>query len=110
MGVEIDRSDFAPRDFTAFQGALECNLAALEDLLQTPAFGEGPASLGAELEMYLVAPEGRPLHANQAIHRAARDPQLTLELNRYNLEYNLTPRRVDAAPFTGTEQEIVARL
>ncbi len=110
MGLEIDRSDFAPRDFTAFQGALERNLAALEKLLQTPGFGEGPASLGAELEMYLVDAEGRPLHANEAIHSAADDPQLTLELNRYNLEYNLTPQRVDAAPFTGTEQEIVARL
>ncbi|MEQ8514129.1 MAG: glutamate--cysteine ligase [Chromatocurvus sp.] len=110
MGLEIDRSDFAPQDFTAFQAALERNLSSLAELLQTPGFGEGPATLGAELEMYLVDHAGRPLHANEAIHRAAGDPQLTLELNRYNLEYNLTPQRLDDAAFTRTEQEIVARL
>lgn len=110
MGLQIERSDFAARDFTAFQARLERNLSSLAELLQTPGFGAGPASLGAELEMYLVDDAGRPLHANQAIHSAARDPQLTLELNRYNLEYNLTPQRLDAAAFTRTEQEIVARL
>lgn len=110
MGLEIDRSDFSEQDFTAFQAALEEDLTSLAQLLGTPSFGEGPASMGAELEMYLVDHAGRPLHANQAIHSAARDPQLTLELNRYNLEYNLSPRRMDAAGFTGTEEEIVARL
>ncbi len=110
MGLEIDRSDFSAQDFTAFQAALESNLASLEELLQTPGFGEGAPSLGAELEMYLVDQTGDPLHANQAIHSAARDPQLTLELNRYNLEYNLTPRLLDAGAFTGTEADIIARL
>ena len=110
MGLEIDRSDFSEQDFTAFQTALEEDLAGLAQLLNTPSFGEGPSSLGAELEMYLVDHAGRPLHANQAIHGAARDPQLTLELNRYNLEYNLSPQPMDASGFTRTEEEIVSRL
>lgn len=110
MGREIDRSDFTAEDYTAFRAALESNLASLEKLLQTPGFGEGPASMGAELEIYLVDQAGEPLHANQAVHKAAHDPQLTLELNRYNLEYNLTPQWLGAAAFTRTEQEIVARL
>ncbi|MFN2329285.1 MAG: glutamate--cysteine ligase [Chromatocurvus sp.] len=110
MGLEIDRSDFTTQDFIAFQAALERNLGSLLELLQTPGFGEGPRSLGAELEIYLVDQAGEPLHANQAIHSAAGDPQLTLELNRYNLEYNLTPQLIDAAAFTRTEADIVARL
>ena len=46
-----------------------------------------PRSLGAELEMYIVDAQGMPLYANQEILADAGDPQLTLELNRYNLEY-----------------------
>lgn len=110
MGISIDRSEFADGDFNAFQAALERNLTALTRLLQRPGFGEGPASLGAELEMYLVDAEGRPLHVNREVHAAADDPQLTLELNRYNLEYNLTPRALDADAFLATEKEIVERL
>ncbi len=110
MGLLIDRSDFTPDDFTTFKSRLERNLSSLAMLLQTPGFGAGPATFGAELEMYLVDQAGQPLHANREIHAAAQDPQLTLELNRYNLEYNLTPRRLDAHALAGTEREIVARL
>ena len=110
MGIEINQSTFDEQDYSAFRHALELNLSQLDDLLATPGFGCGPASLGAELEMYIVDEEGRPLHANQEIQAAAGDPQLTLELNRYNLEYNLTPRLISERPFAATETEILAKL
>lgn len=108
MGIEIDRSSFTPEAFAAFEQRLEDNLVDLERLLATPGFGEGAPSLGAELEIYLVDGEGSPLHVNQAVHAAAADPRLTLELNRYNLEYNLTPARLADGAFTATEREMVA--
>ena len=110
MGLQIERKDFTEGDFDAFQARLENNLEDLQALMRRPGFGQGPASIGAELEMYLVDNAGRPLHANQAIHAAADDPQLTLELNRYNLEYNLTPQLLEARAFTRTEREILERL
>jgi hypothetical protein len=70
----------------------------------------GPPSLGAELEIYIVDDDGNPLHANQEIHAAAADPRLTLELNRYNLEYNLTPGFVAEGAFSATEREIIECL
>ena len=110
MGIEINRTSFSPDDFAAFRAALERNLEELEDALARPGFGRGEASLGAELEMYIVDGDGRPLHLNQEIQAVMGDPQLTLELNRYNLEYNLSPYRIADSPFARTEQEILQCL
>ncbi len=110
MGIEIDQVSFDEAEYDRFRRALEDNLLALAGLLADPGFGVGPGSLGAELEMYVVDDEGRPLHANQEIQAAADDPQLTLELNRYNLEYNLSPYLLSDTPFEATESEINARL
>ncbi|PLW67274.1 glutamate-cysteine ligase family protein [Pseudohalioglobus lutimaris] len=107
MGIEIDQTEFNDQDFLAFRAGLEENMQALGDLLQRPGFGEGAGSLGAELEMYIVDNDGYPLYANQEILEDAADPSLTLELNRYNLEFNLPPFALDDNPFFSTEQTIV---
>ena len=110
MGIEIDNTAFGDADYVAFSERLEANLQALDALLASPGFGRGPASIGAELEMYVVDAGGNPLPANSEIVAAAADSQLTLELNRYNLEYNLSPYRLDRRPFAATEREILDRL
>jgi len=110
MGIEISSSGFTPQMERAFAQRLRDNLAALKQVLEWPQFGHGEASIGAELEMYLIDADGRPCGVNQEVLDAAGDPQLTLELNRYNLEYNLSPHRVSARPFAATEREMLARL
>ncbi len=110
MGIEINRSSFEPQDYAAFGARLEENLQSLHELLADPEFGRGPASLGAELEMYIVDANGNPLGINRELLQRADDPLLTLELNRYNLEYNLSPCAVDAGAFYATEQQILERL
>jgi len=110
MGIEISTSGFTPQMERAFAQRLRDNLAALKQVLDWPHFGRGEASIGAELEMYLVDASGRPRGVNQEVLEAAGDPQLTLELNRYNLEYNLSPHRVSARPFASTEREMLVRL
>ena len=110
MGIEIEKTEFSEADYDAFAIRLEQNLAVLQQMLDDPEFGEGPASLGAELEMYVVDAGGNPLYANEEILAAAGDPQLTLELNRYNLEYNLSPYALADGAFASTEREILDRL
>jgi len=110
MGIDIDQVEFSPQDFATFSARLEQNLDALDLTLAGPDFGLGPGSLGAELEMYIVDASGKPLYVNQEIQADANDPQLTLELNRYNLEYNLTPQALARSPFISTEEEILAKL
>jgi gamma-glutamyl:cysteine ligase YbdK (ATP-grasp superfamily) len=110
MGIDISEAGFTPQMERAFATRLQDNLAALKQVLAWPHFGRGEGSLGAELEMYLIDPDGRPRCVNQEVLEAAGDPQLTLELNRYNLEYNLSPHRLSARPFEATEREMLARL
>ncbi|TGD76033.1 glutamate--cysteine ligase [Mangrovimicrobium sediminis] len=110
MGLEIDRIDFDAEDFLRFRERLHDNLDVLAQLLRRPGFGEGEASFGAELEMYIVDQRGHPLPINQEVLAAADDPTLTLELNRYNLEYNLPAFGVRERPFFATERAMLDSL
>jgi gamma-glutamyl:cysteine ligase YbdK (ATP-grasp superfamily) len=110
MGIEINKTEFHEDDYRAFSLALENNLTELHTLLADPGFGVGPATMGAELEVYIVDKLGLPMFANSELIEEAQDPQLTLELNRYNLEYNLSPYAMDAAALRRTEEEIVTKL
>lgn len=110
MGIEISKTQFSDEDFRRFSDRLELQLDALGDCLERPGFGVGSPSLGSELELYIVDNEGRALHCNEALREAAADPQLTLELNRYNLEYNLSPYGLADGGLRATEEEIVSKL
>ena len=61
-----------------------------------PGFGVGPATVGAELELFLVDGAARPLPHNQVIRAAAADPRITVELDRFNLELNTSPAPLQA--------------
>lgn len=110
MGIEINQTDFTLQEDLDFKRRLEDNLSVLSTLLSDSGFGIGPTTLGAELEMYIIDQHGQPLHINQEIMDLAEDPLVTLELNRYNLEYNLAPCAVVGKPFTATEQELLRQL
>ncbi len=106
MGLAIGQSNFCNDDEERFEHCLQRNIQALERLLKSPGFGAGKTTLGAELEVYIVDQHGRPLCRNQEIQQSIGDPQLTLELNRYNLEYNLSPVAAQGQAFTAIENEI----
>ncbi|SEQ88582.1 Gamma-glutamyl:cysteine ligase YbdK, ATP-grasp superfamily [Amphritea atlantica] len=106
MGLEIKKSEFTRQDYERFTRRLFANLDELAQLLREPGFGLGGATLGAELELYIVDKLGRPLPVNSEVQKQLGDPQLTLELNRYNLEYNLTPVGIEGRPFSAIEAEI----
>lgn len=110
MGIDISQSEFPPEAYEAFAARLEQQLQQLSRCLASEDFGVGPASVGSELELYIVDEEGRPALLNQTLLDAAADPQLTLELNRYNLEFNLTPQTLSDRGLIRTEQEMATKL
>ncbi len=113
MGKDIERSSFSECDYLEFGRKLQSNLSCLGSLLLKPGFGKKTlhsAILGAELEMYIIDSQDVPLLLNQEILEAAEDEQLSLEINRYNLEYNLTPYSLPESPFQTTEAEICQQL
>lgn len=113
MGVNITNGEFKTGDLAASEYALQSNLRTLAGLLNNPEFGHlraGRPALGAELEMYIVDGDGQPLGINEALVADADDPLLSLELNRYNLEYNLRPYSFSEAAFEATERDMLQQL
>ena len=106
MGTDIGKEEFDERDYSRFAGRLEECLAVLAQLLNRPGFGTGPATIGAELELFLIDGAGRPLPHNQAIRAAVADPRVTLELDRFNLELNASPAVLAGRPFTALGGEL----
>src|SRR5215207_2955094 len=106
MGLAIDRERFDSGDYLRFEQRLEECLLALERLLERPGFGTGPTTVGAELELFLVDGQGRALPLNQAVRDEAADPRVVLEIDRFNLELNLTPAPLAGQPFAAFASEL----
>jgi len=106
MGTDIDNEEFDERDYSRFRERLGEGLASLRQLLERPGFGVGPATVGAELELFLVDGAARPLPHNQAIRAAVADPRVTVELNRFNLELNASPALLAGRPFAALGGEL----
>ena len=88
------------------RGAWRSAWSALERLLERPGFGTGPATVGAELELFLVDGQGRALPLNQAVRDETADPRVVLEIDRFNLELNLTPAPLAGRPFAAFASEL----
>ncbi len=110
MGLEIDRDHFEDADYAAFDGKVRRGLAALQQLLERPGFGTGPASIGAEVEFSLVDEACAPCLISRKVMNAALEPRLAFELDRFNLEYNADPRALAAGCFDTLGAELDAAM
>jgi gamma-glutamyl:cysteine ligase YbdK (ATP-grasp superfamily) len=106
VGFDLDRYEFTDAEFARFGERLAENLEALDRLLARPAFGIGPGSIGAELELNLIDANARPLPVNAAVLASALSPGLQLECDRFNLEIATTPQPLAGQPFTALGREI----
>lgn len=106
MGLDIDRDTFSEADEERFVMRLRHCLTALDAVLARPGFGEGPTSIGMELELSLVDHEGRPLMANIEVLRECEVPRMALELDRFNVEYNSLPVPLAGSPFSALGREL----
>ena len=110
MGQEIDKTEFSAEERAAFALRLKGNLDALGAVMSRPGFGAGPASMGAELELYIIDAAGRPLPEIQQLLDSSGDERLTPEINRYNIEANLTPRLLTDQPLRHLETEMESMM
>ncbi|HSK97213.1 MAG TPA: hypothetical protein VK891_11395 [Euzebyales bacterium] len=104
--TDVEPEDFGAQDDDRLRERLGQSLSALDTLLRRPGFGVGPQTLGAELELFLVDDQGHALARNVEVRDAADDPRLTLELDRFNVEANLTPVALAGTPFTALREEM----
>jgi gamma-glutamyl:cysteine ligase YbdK (ATP-grasp superfamily) len=110
MGLAIDRSNFTEPEYERAGVRLRENLEALRALLERPGFGVGDWSLGAELEMSIIDGDAQALPVNREVLADSVDPNVQLELDRFNLEYNLSPVAAAGRPFAAMREELTAGL
>ena len=110
MGSSIDKEEFSQADYTLFAERLQQSLVVLQDLLSRPGFGDGPKTLGAEMELSIVDQEGCAYPINRSVLAGNLDASFQLELNRFNLEYNTSPVSLAGTPFSQMESELTQAL
>lgn len=110
MGQDIQQHSFTAADYQEFGGRLQQSLDVLRELLVQPGFGQGPLSLGAEMEAYITTPEGTVCPINRELIDDLQHPQLQLELNQFNIEYNLNPVALAGKPFSALDNELSGAL
>jgi len=98
---EIDRSKLQ-----TFTKALLDDLRALALMLEAGQVESGVRRIGAEQEMFLVDREMRPAPLALEVLQRAKDPRLTTEIARFNLEANLTPLELKGDCFKQLEREL----
>ena len=110
MGAEIEEETFTPEDFRKFEERLAHGLEALRALVLRPGFGEGPTTIGAELEVNLVDAKAQSLLLNRQVLPLTDDARMTVELDRFNLECNAHPVPLAGCPFSLLEAELESAM
>ncbi|WP_395338322.1 glutamate--cysteine ligase [Ningiella sp. W23] len=106
MGQAFDKDSFTPDDHIDFRKRLQTQLSELKPLLNTPEFSDDSVSLGAELELYILDSHGLPAPKNMQLLDIMSHPLLNEELNKFNLEFNLSPVGAKGVPFSAMTNEI----
>ena len=91
----------------AFMKALLEDLRALVFMLQQGLIEKDTKRFGAEQEMFFVGSDLRPAPISPEVLAGVNDPRLTTEIARFNLEANLTPRKLTGNCFAAMERELV---
>lgn len=110
MGQFFEKESFSDTDYSIFNQRLHAQVNELRELLLQPKFCKQDFSIGAELEMYLIDDAGLPVPCNTEIMKLIDHPQLQEELNRFNLEFNLSPVDANGTPFQKMEVELSEML
>jgi gamma-glutamyl:cysteine ligase YbdK (ATP-grasp superfamily) len=106
LGIRITSDDFKEADYARFSEKLRDGLAILAQLLSRPGFGQGPPSIGAELEMFLMDAAGDPASVSEPLLATLNDARFTPELDRFNLEYNARPLALGGSCLDELEEDL----
>ncbi len=110
MGVPVEDREYTEEDYSTFKQKLYLQLAALKQLIAREDFDTDSTYIGAEMEMYLIDEEGYVSPSNELLLDELNDPQFQTELNKYNMELNLSAVPVEGKPFTKILNEIQSKV
>ena len=105
MGEQNVRLNKDETIYQAFMSALLGEVQALETLLDSGLIESGVQRIGAEQEMFLIDRAHKPATKALEILQAIGDQRFTHELGLFNLEANLSPRKLGGDCLSRLEAE-----
>lgn len=106
MGVNFRQHEFNETQREIFDERIQSQLSALRIELSRACYNEDRVTFGAELELYLVDRNFQPAAINNEVIAKAQYGDLQEELNRYNLECNLSPVNATGTPFSALQSQL----
>ena len=110
MGKNIVDREYTKADYEQFNRRIHDQVDILKSLIEKPSFGKQDICIGAELELYLMNKNGNVNPVNQQLLALLNDHQFQPELNRFNLELNLSPVKVTGKPFSAITKEMLTKF
>ncbi len=92
MGEEIEYSHFRQHDYARFRKHLTDETAILRDWFTRRQLSSREPVAGYELEAWLIDNRQQPCPHNEAFLKQARNPLLSPELAKFNVELNVPPQ------------------
>lgn len=106
MGDHHVEQELDEEKVQTFMKALLDDLRALDFMLDNDLIESGVKRIGAEQEMFLVDENLRPAPVSVEVLAHAKDPRLTTEIAKFNLEANLTPLNLSGLCLSKMESEL----
>jgi len=106
MGEHNVEQNLTEQNVQRFMKALLDDLRALDYMLDHDLIESGVRRIGAEQEMFLIDEHFKPAPVSAEVIERAKEPRLTTEIARFNLEANLTPVEVGGNCFSRMEAEL----
>jgi CBS domain-containing protein len=106
MGDKKVTTKYGNEEMREFTLAVLNDLEALDAMLADGMIESDVRRIGAEQEMFLIDRSMRPAPLVEELIAAARDPRLTTEIGRFNLEANLSPLEFRDDCLTRLESEL----
>ena len=110
MGKDVAAVTYTREQRRQYRAKVESSLDVFERMLASSHFEFGEPTTGMEIELNLVGTDYRPRMDNAAVLSRIEDPEYQTELGRYNIEFNVSPRRLDGDSALELESDLRASL
>ncbi|MGX5200859.1 glutamate--cysteine ligase [Aliikangiella sp. IMCC44632] len=110
MGRNIQEKTFKAEDYEAFNRRIHNQVEQLKEVIARPSFGSGACQIGSEIEIYLINANNDVSPVSLELLKLLGDEQFQTELNKFNLEVNLSPVLAAGKPFSAMTSEILEKF
>ncbi|MBG0560539.1 glutamate-cysteine ligase family protein [Actinoplanes aureus] len=107
MGKDLINAVFSSHDRVRFRQKVRDCVDVIGRMLEADVFDPGSRTTGLEIEINLVDGEAEPAMRNGEVLHSLGDPRFQAELGKFNIEFNVPPRRITGDGLSAFEQDIL---